>query len=769
MKLTLSSQQTQSVSRISGLVLINALIFQEVLAEHEKHVKPLEALRRKEDVIKAFSDQWEYILNEINYYPIFHLAREILANLAVNADSVNAIKELGATAQRIVGLRAALRHDLMGRVYHRLLAEAKYLGTYYTSIPAATLLLKLAVHHNQAVRWDDPEEFSRFRVADLACGTGTLLMAAAESLTDLHVRAQANKGEEIDLALLQNILLEQIIHGYDVLASALHLTASTLAMRAPQVTFRKMNLYNMPLGGSHQQLGSIEFLHDEQVKDVSDLFGASSTVEQVTGAGAEQITHASVPPLDLCIMNPPFTRSVGGNLLFGSLPDSERKKMQKRLADLIKKKKVLANSTAGLGSVFVAMADRFIKVGGRIGLVLPKALLSGVAWGKTRELLRQKYRVEYIVASQDPLRWNFSENTDLSEVLLVAVKQKNKFSTKAAENSSDDRPVVSINLWRNPTTAFEALAIRNSLPNEIPMLNEGQGATSLSVGDTKVGEAIAMRWRDLKKNDLWVLPCAFAQTDITRTAYELMRGKLKLPGKKGSFNIPLSSLGLLGTLGPDRRDIHDGFNLSTKKTAFPSFWGHDSSMVLSMEQQPNNYLVPLAKAKPGRNLRKLDNLWPLAGRVIIVERLRVNTQRFVAVRLTEPVLSNMWWSFFLKKKKVEIAREKALVLWLNSTLGLITLLANREETEGAWIDFKKPVLASLPTLNVEILSANQIERLALLYDKVCTQSLLPLPRMSEDPVRAKVDQAIAKTLKLPDFSILRELLAQEPVVCLNRI
>ena len=63
---------------------------------------------------------------------------------------------------------------------------------------------------------------------------------------------------------------------------------------------------------------------------------------------------------------------------------------------------MLANSTAGLGSVFVAVGDTVPKAGGRLCLVLPKALLSGVAWGKTRELLRSKYQLEYIVASPRP-------------------------------------------------------------------------------------------------------------------------------------------------------------------------------------------------------------------------------------------------------------------------------------------------------------------------------------------------------------------------------
>src|SRR2546428_646651 len=135
-----------------------------------------------------------------------------------------------------------------------------------------------------------------------------------------------------------------------------------------------------------------------------------------------------------------------------SLPDDERAELQKRLKKLIARKDVLANATAGLGSVFVAAADPHIKDDGGLALVLPKALLSGVAWGETRELINRKYQIEFLVASQDPERWNFSESTDLSEVLLVARKLRQNASP-------DNTPVVGVNLWRNPTTSFEALAI----------------------------------------------------------------------------------------------------------------------------------------------------------------------------------------------------------------------------------------------------------------------------------------------------------------------
>jgi hypothetical protein len=157
-----------------------------------------------------------------------------------------------------------------------------------------------------------------------------------------------------------------------------------------------------------------------------------------TGVTASYSAKAKVPKLNLCVMNPPFVRSVGGNLLFGSLPD-ERGALQKELKSRVKE--IGASATAGLGSVFVALADRRLEENGRLAFVLPAALASGEAWAATRGLLAARYHLETVVASHDAERQNFSENTDLSELLFIARKLKGK-----------EKPgsTTYINLWRNP-------------------------------------------------------------------------------------------------------------------------------------------------------------------------------------------------------------------------------------------------------------------------------------------------------------------------------
>ena len=148
---------------------------------------------------------------------------------------------------------------------------------------------------------------------------------------------------------------------------------------------------------------------------------------------------------------------------------------------------------------------------------------------------------------------------------------------------------------------------------------------------------------------------------------------------------------------------------------------------------------------------------------MIAERSRLNTQRALAVRLPERGLSNVWWPVSLHKK--DERAEKVLALWLNSTLGILTLVAHRVPTEGAWVQFKKPTIENLPILDVLSLSESQLTSLAGAYEKLASEELNTIQNMTDDPIRSAADDAFAKVLGLPSLDGLRAELATEPVIC----
>ena len=129
------------------------------------------------------------------------------------------------------------------------------------------------------------------------------------------------------------------------------------------------------------------------------------------------------------------------------------------------------------------------------------------------------------------------------------------------------------------------------------------------------------------------------------------------------------------------------------------------------------------------------------------------------------VLSNVWWPVCVE----DSATEKAIAVWLNSTLGLLTILAQRTSTRGGWVAMKKADLEELPVLDVRQLSPAQRQAMADLFDEMVQAEFARLPGMAGCPSRRSLDDGISRILGLPGLGTLRTLLASEPVVSNHRL
>ena len=745
------------IYRVASLTLVNAMLFQELISQRT-NAKTLRKTLESLDIAGEFNRQWKYIEKEIDFAPIFKVAREILLALPSTPETDKALLRLARSAIKISRNRVALRHDLMGRIFHRLLADAKFFGAFYTKIPAATLLLKLAVGKNDwKVEWEDPARIGQLYIADLACGTGTLLKAAMAAIVDRHIEEAISKGVAVHPDQVHRNLIENSLWGLDVLSSAVHLAAAAIAMHDPSVTVRNMHLYALPLGGSSLRLGSIDFAMGKTLHVQKTLIGASIGPEEAT---TKRKMATTVPLLHICTMNPPFTRSVYGNLLFGGVSEAQRSQLQARLRKVLDESELKANITAGLGSVFVAIADSMMAEDGVLALVLPKAVLSGIAWEPTR-LIFQNYDLQYVISSHEPNNWNFSESTKLSEVLLVLAKK----------HQDEKTPTAFINLWNQPKTSIEALAVVQEVQRKTPAdLTATSGICEIRTDGKKFGEMSNLSLQEFS-NVPWVLPVSFAQTELCRVAFYLSQGEIFLPGlgRVGSFRtVRLSNV---ATLGPDGRDIYDGFSLTTSPTPYPAFWGHDAEMLDKLTQVSNRYLSPLTEPLPGRHLRDANLLWSRAGTLMLPKELWLATNRVAAVVLPAPGLSNVWWpTKWLSEDALQrAAMECRLALWFNSSLGLFTMLMQRQETRGAWVKFPKAWYERLHVLDLNSLKKNQKKALDDLWEQVQNRDLLPFPQMRADETRKLIDDIFSQVLQIPPLDELRALLSREPMISMQML
>ena len=125
--------------RMACAILANALIFHERIARMHEDVNPLLLLggsngaQLQGDTLEA----WGKIL-DIDYYSIFAIARDILMQLPAE-EAAQVMGKLRATARNVNATGVDNAHDLTGRIFQRLIADRKYLATFYTrpTLPAS--------------------------------------------------------------------------------------------------------------------------------------------------------------------------------------------------------------------------------------------------------------------------------------------------------------------------------------------------------------------------------------------------------------------------------------------------------------------------------------------------------------------------------------------------------------------------------------------------------------------------------------------------------
>ena len=243
--------------RMACAIMANAMVFHERIAKMHAGIKTLEKVcgenvaNPQHEVLAS----WDAIL-KINYWPIFAIARDIVGELQ-SGDAAQILRRLRDTAQKINSSGVENAHDLTGRIFQNLIADRKYLATFYTLPASAALLARLAVAKMEGVDWSDAKAIGKLRIADFACGTGALLSAVYEQIAARHERTGGNPTE------LHKVMMEDVFYGCDVMPSAVHITCSTLSGLEPAQGFGKSRLYALQYGRQKDgsvKIGSLEFL-----------------------------------------------------------------------------------------------------------------------------------------------------------------------------------------------------------------------------------------------------------------------------------------------------------------------------------------------------------------------------------------------------------------------------------------------------------------------------------------------------------------------------
>ena len=747
----------------SALIWLNALLFQELLASNldTGTLRPRDRHKRipRPDSTgspSALLRQWALIL-DINWWPIFHIAREALRAAPPRLAKL-ALAGLVDAAAEIAERGTVRRHDVAGRIFHRLLSTRKFLATNYTTVPAAVLLAGLAFDREHPLwanrDWTSQDTYKKLRVVDPACGSGTLLMAALQEILKMQRRfGDAVNGHPSAI----RALLEDVLHGYDVVPAAVHLTAATLSMAETSQLIANMPLFWMPhdVKDRNARMGSLDFLRRSPSKGAAQhlpLFAERGRdAGRVTGTG-EQIHDAYMPRnCDVMIANPPFTRAGGPgtpentdwNPVFGA---ALSKADQHVMTDALRR--TLAGTPAslyaGLGSAFLLLARESVKVGGRLAFVLPGTVLTGSAWVPVREMLLEEFDVEWVVVSHDSrsrhsrrnlpgrLFVAFSESTRIAEALIVATKRKRGESTR-------NPPVRFVNLRRNPDEPIDAMAVtRALLARSTPV--EGASQQEILIGGVSWGEVLFVDQARLSGNP-W-FHTGFLQGRLVRIGRDLVEKEVWI-GEDTVARVPTAKLSSVCRLGPyhmqvknPRQGLFDVEATSDPTRAgHPALWHHRSGSLKTLGMGANARL----SERPGRDREAQAEMLSRRARLHIASELRHAPQRLAAVLTDEPMIAFSSWITLSPISSGE-GKEEALCLWLNSTPGLLLriLHANRPCLGRSRLPHK--VARNLPVLDIDALSKQQLKDARRLFDSLKRQPLRGFAHLAEDPVRRELDR-----------------------------
>ena len=785
----LQQQDSTQTRRMATTILANAFMFHENLARGPgalAGVRSLDELKSaplglsKSDIL----DEWRKIL-QVNYWPIFDISRRIL-QVIPSVNSGDLIDQLARTAQALVKRNLMRSHDLTGTVFQKLIADRKFLAAFYTTPASAALLVGLAVNSDAMLKdgdWGDPQQVKSLRIADFACGTGTLLSTAYQRISQLH---ELRGG---DSTKIHPEMMERALVGCDILPAATHLTASMLSGAHPTITYEGSAIFTQPYGLQEDgkiALGSIDLLRDKALLEGSQI--TAKAIEATRISEVDIWRFAPHDSFDMVIMNPPFTRATNHegrhenvpNPIFAAFGSSAEE--QRAMADVAKKLTTgtIAHGNAGEASVFLALADRKLAKDGMLATVMPLSLLTGSSWQKCRSRLAESYEnlILISIAGSDSKSLSFSADTGMGECLVIG-KRNGKRQSRATFivlNKSPEYPAYGDVIARQIRQLINDNAIRALEDSPV-------GGTHISVGGELVGQAIDV---PLPRSGSWKL-ARIADLSLAQSAYHLAdKNRIWLPTQNNPIEIAMSSVGQTGKIGPIGRDINgtnpDGsirgpFELRQLRPdgvpTYPVLWAHnlerERTLIFEADREGVPRHVDTAAAQSIID-EKAAQVFDTATHCHHNVDFRFNSQS-TAMQFTkrQTIGGRAWISIQLPNAELE----KVLVLWANTVLGLLMYWWHSSKQQPGRGSIPKVALQSLPVLDVTALSTNQLQHASQLFDEMCELPLKPVHELGIDINRKLLDQRFyGEILGLPEsiladggpLDILRQKLCREPSI-----
>ncbi|MEM4140020.1 MAG: N-6 DNA methylase [Nitrososphaeria archaeon] len=692
----------------TAYLLVNQLLFYHVLSKTNPEKFP----EIETDNIKNPSDLKQYFdkVLEINYKTVFSYN-------VVEWIPSNFTRELKIIINVIKGLSPEkVRGDLLGTIFHDLVPFEirKSVAAFYTNILAAELLANLVID-----RWDS-------KVADFACGSGGLLVAAYRRKKELLERERPFKQED------HKKFIEKDLLGIDIMPFAANIAACHLALQSPEHFTNKVQIAvwdstELKPGKKIPTVARLETVLTGQTGLEIYIDKEPKEVKGVVFLGEELPEEIVLEPYDVVIMNPPFTRHE-------RIPKEYKEKLYSRFEDY----KDVIHPKMGYFGFFILLSDRFINKDGKIGLVLPATLLRVKACEGIRKLLSKKYHIECIIATSQ--RSAFSESVMFREILLIAKKGEPKLgmNTKIIvlkklpktsyevnnlskmikqqnNNFEDDKLLVRIinseDLIKNSsnwfkflsTGCYELLELKDKLlsGNKLTPLYSIAKLERCFLKNLRIEDFTAFilhdKLRSEKRTDVWII-------DEERPVEKELIVKHKIYNFKVKIPTTVLVKGLRRLSHVNKLDV----TMISDYVIIKWFDNITKLVRMTVGKELNEVKNSIKLWEKEYNNRKCN--------IILARRFDISAPgtHLLAYYCEEEFIGAGLWSL----KGVTKEEAKILSLWFNSTLNILQWIIERGESRGAWLSMEDYMLSEMLVPQTRQFNDQEREELLNTFEKV---------------------------------------------------
>lgn len=667
---------------------------------------------------------WEIIYG-INWRAIFKPAINILKRCSVVAPA-EVSECLGLLKKAVERIEMTQGISIGAELFPKVAEDRDESAAFYTQPATAELLAALTITPDME-DWSD-DIFKRFRIADITCGTGTLLRYGYFQVKQHHFTLHGGK----HLQKLHKDAMEYGLLGTDVSPIASHLTSTGLAVDTKQ-PYGDTNIGWVGVG-NEDRTGGIEYIATNTVSDLMmDTIGHSTGYDDKEGYNSVVIKDKSI---DVILMNPPYSRTRGGQSAFdiAGLTDQERLLCQNKWGKLIKNEPCV--KTAGMAATFLCVARKKVKPGGRIGFVLPRTTAFADTWERTRKMIENDFHdiAAIAVASGKALgKKAMSADTNMEEMLLVATRNV------GTPQNPPQNPVKCITLHEPVTRVGEAAEIAKAI-------------LQTDDGPIVLGDEIGV-CRIFTSND--GAPWSYVGTihdTLATIASELAAGRLcNLTGGR-VLDIPITTIDELFDVGPTHHLIKYGgsttgaFILNDVTNDVDAIGQYRALWTANAKTQTSMVVLPTHKGTP--HTPKADDIWATRSTLFYSRGMRWNAQSIVAASTKQSVMGGRSW---ISLQHDDLRIKKAFALYANSIYGMVVHWTRGSRTDPGRATIQVGGIKKLPCPNFAVFDDEVLDMAANEYDNLCKEQLLPAYRAIEDDTRIRINKVASKILGVPDY------------------